>query len=215
MISVLSFGLVIGQLVEKEYIYETLVIVITFVGIFATFGGAYLGAKVSAVTAISLSRRDRIIESSVKILTNLYEINSMRNNIYNKTIDNIMKLEMLKEEKNNLNNELQHYKIESYDWQKYYSEIFIYVLNTNLKQEEVKCIEVPSFMQIFSKIDISDVTYSKKNEEGGVDIKVCNIVVDEHLKELRSFQKQLLKMEREIIIIREKIIKQFPRLDEI
>ncbi|RIO74001.1 hypothetical protein BUZ85_04730 [Mammaliicoccus sciuri] len=74
MIAILSFGLVIGQLVEKEYIYETLVIVITFVGIFATFGGAYLGAKVSAVTAISLSRRDRIIESSVKILTNLYEI---------------------------------------------------------------------------------------------------------------------------------------------
>lgn len=47
MIAILSFGLVIGQMVEKEYIYETLMIIISFVGVFATFGGAYLGALIA------------------------------------------------------------------------------------------------------------------------------------------------------------------------
>lgn len=47
MIAILSFGLVIGQMVEKEYIYETLLIIISFVGVFATFVGAYLGARIA------------------------------------------------------------------------------------------------------------------------------------------------------------------------
>ncbi|WP_239740061.1 hypothetical protein [Mammaliicoccus sp. P-M59] len=47
MIAILSFGLVIGQMVEKEYIYETLLLIISFVGVFATFGGAYLGARIA------------------------------------------------------------------------------------------------------------------------------------------------------------------------
>ncbi|WP_353462659.1 hypothetical protein PYH58_11675 [Mammaliicoccus sciuri] len=47
MIAILSFGLVIGQMVEKEYIYETLMIIISFVGVFATFCGAYLGALIA------------------------------------------------------------------------------------------------------------------------------------------------------------------------
>ncbi|MEX6218651.1 hypothetical protein [Mammaliicoccus sciuri] len=64
MIAILSFGLVIGQLVEKEYIYETLVIVISFVGIFATFGGAYLGAKIAG------NQSNKLFEKQIKIQSN-------------------------------------------------------------------------------------------------------------------------------------------------
>ncbi|MBF2782767.1 MULTISPECIES: hypothetical protein [Staphylococcus] len=59
MIAILSFGLVIGQLVDKEYIYETLEIIILFIGLFATFGGAYLGAKIAGDKALEISNEDK------------------------------------------------------------------------------------------------------------------------------------------------------------
>lgn len=211
MIAILSFGLVIGQLVDSENLYETLIIIISFVGIFATFGGAYLGAKISANTAIRLSRSDKIIESSVKILTNLEEINSLRKSLYYKIVGNVLKLATLKDEKDDFKGELKEYKTEYYEWQKRYSEIIIYILNTNLKQEDIQCIEVPLFLQLFSEYDISNFTYSEKNEEGGVNIEVDYKELDQHLNELNCFQKQLLETEKEIMIIKEKIIKQFPK----
>lgn len=61
MIAILSFGLVIGQMVEKEYIYETLLIIISFVGVFATFGGAYLGAKIAG------NQSNKLFEKQIKI----------------------------------------------------------------------------------------------------------------------------------------------------
>ncbi|WP_239727979.1 MULTISPECIES: hypothetical protein [unclassified Mammaliicoccus] len=54
MIAILSFGLVIGQMVIKDYIYETMTVILAFVSLFATMGGAYLGAKVAGDNARKL-----------------------------------------------------------------------------------------------------------------------------------------------------------------
>lgn len=59
MISILSYGLVISQMVENKYIYETLIIILTFIGLFATFGGAYIGAKISGDKALEISNEDK------------------------------------------------------------------------------------------------------------------------------------------------------------
>ncbi|RIO08114.1 hypothetical protein BUZ94_11685 [Mammaliicoccus sciuri] len=73
MIAILSFGLVIGQMVEKEYIYETLMIIISFVGVFATFGGAYLGARISGKYAIKVANKEREqFEQERRYIRNVY-----------------------------------------------------------------------------------------------------------------------------------------------
>ncbi|WP_206169606.1 hypothetical protein, partial [Staphylococcus equorum] len=46
-------------MVDKEYIYETLEIIILFIGLFATFGGAYLGAKIAGDKALEISNEDK------------------------------------------------------------------------------------------------------------------------------------------------------------
>ncbi|WP_239719999.1 MULTISPECIES: hypothetical protein [unclassified Mammaliicoccus] len=76
MIAILSFGLVIGQLVDSENLYKTLIIIISFVGIFATFGGAYLGAKIAGDNARDLyehqkNQKNYEEKSKVELLTSI------------------------------------------------------------------------------------------------------------------------------------------------
>ena len=71
MIAILSFGLVIGQLVNSENLYETLIIIISFVGIFATFGGAYLGAKIAGDNALKIAEMN--YKGKIELLKRKYE----------------------------------------------------------------------------------------------------------------------------------------------
>ncbi|MBF0749786.1 hypothetical protein [Mammaliicoccus lentus] len=68
MISIVSFGLVISQMVENKYIYETLIIILTFIGLFATFGGAYIGAKISGDNARKLYEKQKKMNKKKKLI---------------------------------------------------------------------------------------------------------------------------------------------------
>lgn len=88
MISILSYGLVISQMVENKYIYETLIIILTFIGLFATFGGAYIGAKISGDNARKLYEKQKKDEQKEEA----YKIETLACIEFSKIIDNHDKL---------------------------------------------------------------------------------------------------------------------------
>lgn len=210
MIAILSFGLVIGQMVEKEYIYETLLIIISFVGVFATFGGAYLGAKISANTAIKLSRLDKNIENSKNMLITMREINNIREKIIEKLKDNIIKLGELEKKRSHYDNDLKELETEYKEWQSYYSEMKIYVISTELNQSDIFCLKEPSYLYPYLKDYMNRFTYVDFNGESRPNIGIY----DEKLKEYEEFLKdsmsKLYKLEKVIENMEEKILSQFP-----
>ncbi|MBF2777849.1 hypothetical protein QI089_09435 [Staphylococcus saprophyticus] len=60
---IISSYLAIGEITKFKNVKEILQIIISIVGLFATFGGAYLGAKVSGENASQIAKKERIISS--------------------------------------------------------------------------------------------------------------------------------------------------------
>ncbi|MCJ0919860.1 hypothetical protein [Mammaliicoccus sciuri] len=207
---ILFFGFVLSS-IDPNNKLEAYTLAISFVGIFATFGGAYLGAKVSANTAIRLSRQDKNIENSIKILTILYEIDKLSKKLVEKVKCNKIKLEILKKDDGYIKSELVEYDTEYNEWQKCFSEISIYILGTNLSQEDIQCLEEPSYLLPYLNDYISRLTHSEKNEEGGSISKVNHDDLKDYLDELTIFQTNLLQIEQKVTSIKEKVINQFPR----
>ncbi|MFZ7905953.1 hypothetical protein [Staphylococcus hominis] len=68
-LSLFSFILLVGYLlneVSKSKGLQGFQIAISFVGIFSTFGGAYLGAKISGENAIKLAKKEKLIDDMIK-----------------------------------------------------------------------------------------------------------------------------------------------------
>lgn len=82
---ILSVGYVLSNIDPKNKL-QGYTIAISFVGIFATFGGAYLGAKISGENASKLAKREsmindlnRTMESNNKVLRSFNTIGLKRN----------------------------------------------------------------------------------------------------------------------------------------
>ena len=82
---ILSVGYVLSNIDPKNKL-QGYTIAISFVGIFATFGGAYLGAKISGENASKLAKREsmindlnRTMESNNKVLGSFNTIGLKRN----------------------------------------------------------------------------------------------------------------------------------------
>lgn len=74
---IISSYLAIGEITKFKNVKEILQIIISIVGLFATFGGAYLGAKISGDNARTLEgiKRDKEIEENVKRVKVLIKMN--------------------------------------------------------------------------------------------------------------------------------------------
>lgn len=214
MLFILAFILFIGYVfsnINLKNKLEGYTIAISFIGIFATFGGAYLGAKISANTAIRLSRQDKNIESSTKTLSILSEIDRLSKNLIEKIKDNKIALKILEQSSGQTKNDLKEYKAEYIEWQKCYSEISIRILGTNLNKKDIQCLKEPTYLIPYMGDYINRFTYFKKNDEGVSKIKVYTEMLHEYVEELSFFQKKLGEIEKEIAVINEKIIEQFPK----
>ncbi|MEB6413649.1 hypothetical protein [Staphylococcus saprophyticus] len=134
---ILILAFILGILVHKIGLENPIEVSLLFLGLFATFGGAYLGAKISANTAIKLSRLDKNIENSKNMLITMREINNVREKIIEKLKDNIIKLGELERKRSHHGNDLKELETEYKEWQSYYSEMKIYVISTELNQSDI------------------------------------------------------------------------------
>lgn len=196
--------------IDPENKLEGYTIAISFIGIFATFGGAYLGAKISANTAIKLSRLDKNIENSKNMLITMREINNIREKIIEKLKDNRIKLGELEKKRSHYDNDLKELETEYKEWQSYYSEMKIYVISTEINQSDIFCLKEPSYLYPYLKVYMNTFTYGDFNGEGRPNIGIY----DEKLKEYEEFLKdsmsKLYKLEKVIENMEEKILSQFP-----
>ncbi|WP_436864287.1 hypothetical protein [Mammaliicoccus sciuri] len=83
---ILFFGFFLSN-IDPDNKLEAYTLAISFVGIFATFGGAYLGAKISGENASQIAKKERIISS---VMNNL-EFNKDILNDFNFIIANDLK----------------------------------------------------------------------------------------------------------------------------
>lgn len=94
-ITVMLFGLILRNNIE---VIEIIKIVLSITALFSTFGGAYLGAKISGNNAIKLAKNERLIEDMMinnqgnknflRKIRSIYLINRLDNSLINKIIKN-------------------------------------------------------------------------------------------------------------------------------
>lgn len=87
-LAILAFVFLVGYIlsnIDPDNKLEGYIIAISFIGIFATFGGAYLGAKISGENASKLAKKEsmindlnRTMESNNKVLENFNNKNLKR-----------------------------------------------------------------------------------------------------------------------------------------
>lgn len=207
---VLLFGFVFGNIDPKNKL-EAYTLAISFAGLFATFGGAYLGAKISANTAIKLARQDRNVENSAKMLANLSKINHLSEILKYKVMDNKLLLEKLEKDGGHHTEDLKELKTEYTEWQKYYSDLTIYINSTELNSEDIKGIKEPTCLLAYLEDNIERFTYSDMNNEGRSNKGVEKDELDEVINTFELCNEYLLKIEKQTNIIREKLINQLPK----
>ncbi|UXU54519.1 hypothetical protein MUA11_09415 [Staphylococcus agnetis] len=217
--SILGFVLLLFMIFEIAAIFNTnltessnrsLEISIALFSMFATFGGAYLGAKISATTAIKLSRIDKKIENSKNMLVTMSEINKVREKIIQKLDSNIIELGKLKEQGGHYNGELKEYEKEYKQWKSYYAEMQIYVIGTELNQNDISFLKEPSYLFPYLKDYLNRFTYNDFNGEGRSNIGIYDDELEEYEKILKDCKSKLHRLENMIENIKEKVFSQFP-----
>ncbi|WP_426703903.1 hypothetical protein [Staphylococcus shinii] len=206
---IFTIGYILSN-IDPENKLEGYTIAISFIGIFATFGGAYLGAKISANTAIKLSRLDKNIENSKNMLITMREINNVREKIIEKLKDNIIKLGELARKRSHHGNDLKELETEYKEWQSYYSEMKIYVISTELNQSDIFCLKEPSYLYPYLNDYLNRFTYSDFNGEGRPNIGIYEEKLKEYEEFLKDSMSKLYKLEKVIENMEEKVLSQFP-----
>ncbi|MDK4265632.1 hypothetical protein [Staphylococcus warneri] len=99
IVFVFSIGYIIRS-VDPEHSVEGYTIAISFVGIFATFGGAFLGAKISGDNALKLSNREQFIKNTKELFNLISDYNKSASNTLQEIKCNILICSELKENHN-------------------------------------------------------------------------------------------------------------------
>ncbi|RIM81970.1 hypothetical protein BU107_14180, partial [Staphylococcus xylosus] len=134
--SILGVMLLLFMVFEVAAIFNTnltessnrsLEISIALFAMFATFGGAYLGAKISGQDAIKLSNQQLLINYSEDLLKYLIKVENIRKDIRKDITDNICKVLELKEDTSS-EKELETF----YDYYSELLEIYLHIQMCNM-----------------------------------------------------------------------------------
>lgn len=87
---IISSYLAIGEITKFKNVKEILQIIISIVGLFATFGGAYLGAKISGDNALKLSNRELFIKNTKELFNLISDYKKSSSNTLQEIKNNIL-----------------------------------------------------------------------------------------------------------------------------
>lgn len=87
---IIAFGVYLFFIQSGIAYKDKLIIFISFVGLFATFGGAYLGAKISGNNALKLSNRELFIKSTKELFDLISDYKKRSSNTLQEIETNIL-----------------------------------------------------------------------------------------------------------------------------
>lgn len=206
LLAIISFVLVIGYIissVDPNHSITGYSIAISFVGIFATFGGAYLGAKISGQYAIRLSNQQFLITYSDELLNYLIRVEDIRNDIRKGITDNICKLDELKKDMSS-----EKELVTFYDYYSALLEIYLHIQMCNmyvgLDKKLIDNLKPPTQLLALAYDNTSQLVNTKENGD-----KELNKDYKSYDDTLRITNTIIIKMKNHIINLEEKMIDNF------
>lgn len=171
---------------------EIIKVCISLAAVFATFGGAYLGAKISGQNAIKLSNQQLLINYSEDLLKYLIKIENIRKDIKKDITDNICKVLELKEDTSS-EKELETF----YDYYSELLEIYLHIQMCNmyvgLDEEIIDNLKPPTQLLILSNDNTGQLVNT--NENG---YKELDEDYEEYNKTLDIANEKIIKMESHV-----------------
>ena len=188
---------------------ESFIAAITFFSVFATFGGAYLGAKISGKEALKLSNRNLFFEKSERLLNLLSELEELRKYIRNEISDAIL---LTIELKNNPYTEksLPDFLSTYNDMQSIYGKLQINNKYIDLPNSLLKTIEPPTQLMILNYYDTNNLVDVKKID--GKLVKELNENYYDYTETLDILNERIINLQKSIQIVKKESITNFERL---
>lgn len=189
--------------------FDKLNLLISFIGLFSTFGGAYLGAKISGNNAISLTREERKYDNSKNILTSLRALERIKERLLEKIRENIEVVASLKEG-GYRGLHFRPYENEYDEWKQLFSDIKVNAVWTNLTLDDINPLQEPSYLST-NLAEYVDRFVKKNVSKSGV--TTIDGVEFEELREyergLSKANENLKKLQNDIDRVESKIMTQF------
>ncbi|WP_323709199.1 hypothetical protein [Mammaliicoccus sciuri] len=202
---ILFFGFVLSN-IDPNNKLEAYTLAISFVGIFATFGGAYLGAKIAGQDAIKLSNQQVLITYSNDLLKYLIKLEYIRQDIRKDITDNICKVIELKDDMSS-----EKELVTFYDYYSELLEIYLHIQMCNmyigLDNKLIDNLKPPTQLLALAYDNTSQLVYTKEN--GTKELNDNYKFYDDTLGTANTI---IVKMQKHIINLKEKMIENFDEL---
>lgn len=210
--SILGVMLLLFMVFEVAAIFNTnltessnrsLEISIALFAMFATFGGAYLGAKISGQDAIKLSNQQLLINYSEDLLKYLIKVENIRKDIRKDITDNICKVLELKEDTSS-EKELETFN----DYYSELLEIYLHIQMCNmyvgLDEKLIDNLKPPTQLIALAYDNTSQLVNTKENGD-----KELNDYYEFYDDTLSKANTRIIKMQEDITNLKEKMIENF------
>ena len=182
---------------------EIIKVCISLAAVFATFGGAYLGAKISGQDAIKLSNQQLLINYSEDLLKYLIKVENIRKDIKKDITDNICKVLELKEDTSS-EKELETF----YDYYSELLEIYLHIQMCNmyvgLDEKLIDNLKPPTQLIALAYDNTSQLVNTKEN--GDKELNDYYEFYDDTLSKANTI---IIKMREDITNLKEKMIENF------
>lgn len=212
--SILGVMLLLFMVFELAAIFNTnltestnrsLEISIALFSMFATFGGAYLGAKISGQEAVKLSNQQFLINYSDKLLKYLIRLEDIRKDVRKGITDNICKLDELKKDMSS-----EEELVTFYDYYSALLEIYLHIQMCNmyvgLDKKLIDNLKPPTQLLVLAYDNTSELVNTKEN--GDKELKEDYKFYDDALKITNGI---IIKMQNHITNLEEKMIDNFDK----
>ncbi|GJF44966.1 hypothetical protein [Staphylococcus argenteus] len=213
--SILGVMLLLFMVFELAAIFNTtltessnrsLEISIALFSMFATFGGAYLGAKISGQYAIRLSNQQFLITYSDELLKYLIRVEDIIQDIRKGITDNICKLDELKQDMSS-----EKELVTFYDYYSALLEIYLHIQMCNmyvgLDKKLIYNLKPPTQLLALAYDNTSQLVNTKENGD-----KELNEDYQSYDDALRITNTIIIKMQNHIINLEEEMIGNFDKL---
>ncbi|PAL08904.1 hypothetical protein B8W90_08210 [Staphylococcus hominis] len=184
-VDLIVFYLAIDKITHFKNAKDTLKILISIIGLFTTFGGAYLGAYLSGNNAIKQYKFQEKREAYKDILSLLDDINKVRKEIRKVNTHNMLEIDKVNGD--DIPKALKSYKDLYKKWEDIYIDIKRKSNVTDLRFDDIKNFREPTQISMYLESKLFDFIektssgrYQLKQPEGNnyiEHIEKCNVYI--------------------------------------